>query len=364
MKKIVAFNESGRSQPRNKGEWSKIYAICACLASGRINTRFVSTIDEDYRVSGFVIKAQTAKLFLSIEGSQVLTSRQEKDHNARRIDRVWLAEACSQLLSEVMDERPVGSFNSSTGDSILQELGIEEKFQSNGRSDLQIIVRDLLSGKDEELTVFVKSWMGASPTLLNASNSTNIRYQILAPRRELKYSVTQNPTPAELVQLIISRGYPVEFKAMNEKFQENLEAIDPALPEFIASAVFYSNSGIDRDVESVIGATIQHDPLAMGLSGMDGRFKGAFDQLLQEICAGMTATKKLRKGIDQRMGVIEVDRTGMPRLIEIVSNSKFDSYLYSNSKFDSPSRVKFKYGQLVEIDGQLFLDLNFQIRLK
>jgi hypothetical protein len=151
---------------------------------------------------------------------------------------------------------------------------------------------------------------------------------------------------------------------MNEKLQENLEGIDPELPKFMASALFSSFSGIDRDVENVIRATIEQDPLGLVLSGLQDRFIKSFDLLLQEVCAGMTATKKSIRKTEQRLGIIEVDKAGVPRLIEIISNSEFESYLYSNSKFDSPSRKKFNYGYLIEIDGKIFLDLNFQIRLK
>ena len=358
------FNESERSKPRNKGEWSKIYAFSVALASGRINTRFVSTKDADYRISGFVIHAQSAKLMLSIDRSQVVTTRHDQSSPIFSTDRSWLSEACSQLLNELMTERPVGSFNSDIGELILQKLGIEKEFQSNGRQDLRIIVRDLLSGNDEELTVFVKSWMGASPTLLNASNATNIRYQILTQRPELKNPESQSSSPTELVQMVVSHGWPVKFDSMNDKLQENLEGIDPELPKFMASALFSSYSGIDRDVENVIRATIEQDPLGLGLSGLQDRFIKSFDLLLQEVCAGMTATKKSIRKTEQRLGIIEVDKAGVPRLIEIISNSEFESYLYSNSKFDSPSRKKFNYGYLIEIDGKIFLDLNFQIRLK
>lgn len=364
MSNIVTINEGAGSKPRNKGEWSKIYAVGAALASGRINTRFVSTKDEDYRISGFVIHARSAKLMLSIDGGQVSTTRDDRSSGILRTDRDWLSEVCSQLLNEIMTEKPVGSFNSATGDLILQKLGIGKEFQSNGRQDLRINVRDLQSGNDEELTVFVKSWMGASPTLLNASNATIIRYQILTQRRDLKNLGAQDLSPAELVQHVIRRGWSVKFDSMNEKLHKNLEDIDPALPEFMASALFSSYSGIDRDVENVVSETITKDPLEMGLYGLQGRFVNAFDLLLQEVCAGMTATKKSTRKIEQRLGVIEVDKAGVSRLIEIISNSRFKSYLYSNSKFDSPSRMKFDYGYLIEKDGKMFLDLNFQIRLK
>jgi hypothetical protein len=360
----MTSSEGARSKARNKGEWSKIYAIAAALASGRINTRFVSTKDVDYRISGFEIHAPSAKLMLSIDGVEVTTSRHDLSSAVCRTDRSWLTEACSQLLNEIMTERPLGSFKSVTGDSILQKLGIGNEFQSNGRQDLRIIVRDLLSGSDQELSVFVKSWMGASPTLLNASNATNFRYQILTQRHNLKDLQLSNLSAAELVQLVIRHRWPVKLDTMNEKLQKNLEKIDPALPQFIASALFTSYSGIDRDVENVVRETIEKDPLNMGLSGLQDRFIEAFDLLLQEVCSGMTATKKSSRKIEQRLGVIEVDKAGVPRLIEIISNSKYESYLYSTSRFDSPSRTKFKYGYLIEVDSKVFLDLNFQIRLK
>jgi type II restriction enzyme len=102
----------------------------------------------------------------------------------------------------------------------------------------------------------------------------------------------------------------------------------------------------------------------MGLSGLENRFKNACDQMLQAMCMGMTATKKATPSSNLKLGVIEVDKSGIPRLIEILSNAQFESFLYVNSKFESPSRAKFNYGKLFKIKDELFIDLNFQVRLK
>lgn len=355
---------SSNSQPRNKGEWSKIYALGVTLASGRIDTRFVSTNEENYRVSGFAIETSSSQTRLIIEGSHIITAGRETERRDLKTERGWLAETCGQLLSEIKTEKSIGSFVSASGDSILRKLGIREEFRSNKRRDLLVVIRDLESGVDTPMSVFVKSWLGASPTLLNASNSSNFRYQIKAPRHKFQELIELELSPSQIVQFVIDHGWETRFVSMNVQLRENLDEIDPLLSEFIASAVFTSYSGINRNFENVVKQTVQLDLLRLGLSGLENRFKNACDQMLQAMCMGMTATKKATPSSNLKLGVIEVDKSGIPRLIEILSNAQFESFLYINSKFESPSRVKFKYGRLVDIEGQLFLDLNFQIRLK
>ena len=349
---------------RNKGEWSKLYALVHVLVTGRLDAFMQTGAQNEYRVIGIEVGKEGELKTFEIDGDQVIVKNLEQGQSEVSISRPWLAVQCGHLIEEIMDEEKKGSYLSEVGDALVSSLSFDRMFTANTRHDVRIIVEDLQDRSVIKIEIFVKSLLGSKPTLLNSSRATNLRYRINDEISTELLCELEGLSPTALVNELVQRDIEIQFVSMDSRLRKNLESIDLQLPGFLAAALLTSYSGIDRGFENVVSQTLVLNLLGMRFKKSEEIYHQMCDRMLQEICLGMTATSNWRTSETQRRGLIEVQPDGIPRLIELWSNSQFEKYLYKASKFETPSRAKFQFGELVKLDNQVFFDLNLQIRFK
>ena len=86
-------------------------------------------------------------------------------------------------------------------------------------------------------------------------------------------------------------------------------------------------------------------------------------RLLKSILLGMFFTKKW-DGENQSNGIIVVKIDGNLALYHVIKEKILNQYLYLNTKLDTPSTNRHRFGFIYEENGEFFFKLNLQIRHK
>lgn len=78
----------------------------------------------------------------------------------------------------------------------------------------------------------------------------------------------------------------------------------------------------------------------------------------------MTPAKVWSGIYDATGGFLIVKRNGDVLCYHIYNRNQFEDYLFQNTKLDTASSTRHEFGKIYEENGQLYFNLNLQIRFK
>lgn len=96
------------------------------------------------------------------------------------------------------------------------------------------------------------------------------------------------------------------------------------------------------------------------LSKSDFEYK--IKNFLSAIALGMTPKKEWDGFTQAHGGYIIVKENGEVVCYHLYNRDEFEEYLYQNTKLDTPSTTRHKFGSVYEEDGKQKLKYNLQIR--
>ena len=135
------------------------------------------------------------------------------------------------------------------------------------------------------------------------------------------------------------------------------------MPKIVSEIILlYYLSGVNKCSDSVIKLQ-ETNPLHFNLSGSHKFYEYKIKRLLSDIALGMTPSTVWTGVYDATGGYIVVKDSGDILCYHVYNRNEFESYLLKNTKLDSPSTTKHKYGVIYRDENQkLFFRLNLQIR--
>ena len=206
----------------------------------------------------------------------------------------------------------------------------------------------------------VKSQIGHPATLLNASESTNFIYRVEGFTGDIDTvnAISTRSKIKDRMQYIFEHNGEFVFHGMtNRTFQQNLEMTDSNLPEIISGLlmVFFVGKGT-RTVKDLIDSYTEF----FNDKSPDMVAKKVKD-FLSNITLGMIPTRKW-DGSELGGGCIFVKDDGNLVCFTLYDMDEFKNYLINNTKFDTASTTRHKFGALYEKDGDLFFNLNLDVR--
>ncbi|MDD4541623.1 MAG: HpaII family restriction endonuclease, partial [Eubacteriales bacterium] len=87
-----------------------------------------------------------------------------------------------------------------------------------------------------------------------------------------------------------------------------------------------------------------------------------FKKFLTSVALGMRPAT-MWDGIDEASGgYLIVKKDGNVVAYHLYNRNHFEEYLLKNTKFDTASTSRHDFGEIYEVDGSNFLNLNLQIR--
>lgn len=373
----------------NKGEWSEPYVVLKLLADGRL-----SQADKDMlpSVDDFanVIKVLRGDTTGSVDddGTVIFTFEDAfgQQHNLHT-DQTKLAAQASRLFKSICAiKEKKGAFELPTEEDDLKFLGFR-RLTNPAPKKLKTTKRDLMlrlnSPKTGVATLgfSVKSEIGAPPTLLNASEPTNIIYRVKGLTKVKADAINALSGPRKIMdrcKAILENATVIEYEGYHSAvFADNLEVVDAALPRMLADLlkVHYfqqilaprnpKKTGVFRDADKLSNAVellSKTEPYAS--KGRKNFCEIKIKRFLRSCALGLMPSEEWDGKDDASGGYIIVLPDGRLVALYVYNTNLFEKYLYESTIFERASTTRHNYMKLYPDGetGDYLLKLNIQIR--
>lgn len=344
----------------NKGEWSELYAVYLIL-----NDKIISVADDQLqptnqyvKILKLIMKSSTGRAEYDLTGKSISINIEGKTVKELVVDE----SNAHRLLGGIVSGSG-RSFSLPFGDKIMDDLMLESfKANSQQKADLNTVSVMPTESTPREIGFSIKSQLGGLSTLLNASQATNFIYEVQGFNGDIDQvnSIKTSSKVMERIKAIERAGGRLIYSdTNNEIFRQNLRLVDTMLPDILAHMVldYFSTSGtaVLSKVASRVANRLPFDTNNLEVSSK-------IKQFLNHIALGMVP-KKPWDGTSIAGGCIFVKVNGKLVVYTLYDMDKFNDYLINNTKFDTASTTRHRFGYLYrDASGKLYFDLNTNIR--
>lgn len=352
----------------NRGEWSELYVFLKLLADKKLYAAD-SNLNKIKNIYYPVLK-----IF-------------RENHEYRTNDNIKIIDSYGRVLLEVSIQEfkenallLLKKIRTSTGRSFeieeirdfLQKIRVSKiKAKSSEKRDITLVVHDIFTGFEPTLGFSIKSKLGGSSTLLNASGHTNFIYDIICPQniltnKEIAYINSINSKNSKIrdrIKYMFGKGCDLRFQRIDsQQFSNNLTIIDSALPLMLSEMLIYFYSGMATGIADLTSILTRNNPLNFDLSQGQPFYEYKIKNFLTDIALGMTPSKSWNGIYDATGGYIVVKENGEVLCYHIYNRNEFQDYLFKNTKLETPSSGRHGFGFVYLDNGFARINLNLQIR--
>lgn len=345
----------------NKGEWSELYAICLILSD-----KIIKVADDNLEPTDRYIKVLQL-LMKSIAGEARYDTTSDDVAvvvDGKVIKRLLISKPDIEKLLDGITTGSGRSFSVAVGDKIMSDLMLDSfKATSYQKSDLNTMSIMPTEETPREVGFSIKSQIGGLSTLLNASRSTNFIYEVVNFEGDIE-AINNLTNPAQVmkrIQAVKSAGGSFVYKdTYSQSFKQNLRLTDSLLPETLAYMVldYFSTTRISKisDIAERITPNLPFETTELEVSTKIKAF-------LSNIALGMVPTVAW-DGSAIGGGCIFIRHDGNLVCFTLYDMDRFNNYLFNNTKFDTASTTRHKFGKIYRGEGgRLYFELNTDIRL-
>ena len=258
----MSSNEESSNLPTgNKGEWGEVYAFFRLLSKPLLRQcdEKLKTVTKDIGEGadeiGIVHFNQIFRrphkdlpplcYILDEDNSQW---RVASNSISKVVSSVDCAKQAEKLLRDIRDwgKGRTKHFPDAYDFLVNQLLATSIKAKSEDKQDIELTIKEKMSGSFMRCGFSIKSLFGSKPTLLNPSRPTCFTYKIsgidIETANEIQgYSVSTReykPVPKGWMPAIVSRiqekGGSFALYSMHETFEKNMEFIDTKMAQMIS----------------------------------------------------------------------------------------------------------------------------------
>jgi len=352
----------------NKGEWSELLLFVKLLAEQQL---YLADFDLNPKEDFFNIHKVTTKNidleFLILDESQIeIVNKSTGYRQSVNILEVITPKVIQQIIEAIKNK--TGTFDLEEFSIIRDTLGFNviKGGSSLEKADILLDISNQFINKKNE-GFGIKSYLGAKPTLLNASGNTNFIFQVenlhISEIDKINGINTATKLRDRIRAIEESGGRFKYIGAEKDAMTYNLKMVDSFMPEIIAYVLlaFYKNriSYISKIVDLIDGQQLLNQQINYGdKSVLEYKIK----KLLVDVLLGFFAGSKW-DGSYKANGNIVIKRNGDCVAFHIIDIETLKKYLYENIKLDTPSTTRHRYVKLyIEKDNKLYFKLNLQMR--
>lgn len=345
----------------NKGEWSEIYVLLKLLYD-RLMYAGDENLDtiQDIFYPILSIKRDSNVIY-NIEGENNI-SLIKGDGTTLHINSSNFPGLISDLFSNISTSNET-TFEIPSLTNILGTLCISRlSASSHDKQDIYIKFHDIRTGLINESGFSIKSMLGSSSTLLNASGSTKFIFKI--DLNNISLEETRNLRPGkEIVTFLLNNGCSLNFdKTSNNIFTSNLMMTDYVMPQLLANIILIYFSSRNSTLTSILEIIENDNFLNIPANYLPIFYKYKIKQLLVNIALGMMPATIWNGNFTANGGYIIVKETGDIICYHIYDKNRFENYLFNNIKLDTPSLSRHDCGYIYENNGNHYIDLPLQLR--
>lgn len=348
----------------NKGEWSEAYTFVKLIGDGKvyasdedlkkINNKFypILKVFKEGIDRYYDIDSKEGKVNIIGSDGNIISSLKSSD----------FISVAKKTLECIQDK--TGVFEIPFLEEFLNDLGIEKiKASSKTKTDIEMEILDVTLQKPCKCTFSIKSDFKSKPTILNASGRTNFSFLIdgVSENRRVYYNnlFRSNGNPdlkgrfGEIYEEWQKGNYIIEF--VDEKdniFYQNLRLIDSNLPNILAFLLLYHYShGKESSIVFLTEKLIEYNPLNLSDSEKNLFYKKKIHDFLRAVTFGMMPGEPWDGSYEITGGLLTVKKDGEILCHHIFyDNNSLNNYLFKNTKLESPSTSKFKYGDVKKLN--------------
>lgn len=232
----------------NKGEWSELYAIFHLLVNRKlklIDCKFNILSENIFVVQSILTKRKNGEIKFEIKDNEIIPTVLGIRMTPIKTNDINIFK--TKMFNSISEGgNGSGSFDLKDVTNWLKERGIQDKFKALSRvkEDLFLFNLDTTRKTSVMLGYSVKSQLGSPATILNASNHTNFKYQIIGFKEKYIPIINKINTGTKLLDKIKSieeYGGKIIFHSIESKiFTENLQMIDMLLPSALGEVLINS----------------------------------------------------------------------------------------------------------------------------
>lgn len=352
----------------NKGEWSEMYVLLRLLAYGKL----YAANDHARRLENVYFP------ILKIIREEIKNNKIEYQINSEQEIELYLNENKIKSISRsrfndeslyLYNQIITGSnraFEIKRTEDFMNEIGCKKiSAPSADKTDILMQLHDIYTGYQPICGFSIKSELGSAPTLLNASGATNFVYQVHGITDEQMNMINALDNPQSKIkdrmEKIFSLGKVVFVGAKNKNFANNLMLIDSRMEEIIGEILLYYYRHNELDCMEIIRKIEEKNPLAYPMPGF---YEFKFKKFLCSVALGMVPSK-IWDGYDEANGgYIIVKSDGDVLAYHIYNRDYFEKYLIDNTRLERGSTSRHNFASLYKENGNMYINLNLQIRFK
>lgn len=249
--------------------------------------------------------------------------------------KVKSSKGSSFLLPKVQEYFEILNINSFKGSSYSKgDLNIS--FNSNG---IQYLSQD----------ISIKSDLGKKPTLLNSFSATNFVFKINNFNTDIDSinNIKSKYKIRDRISYIYELNSSLEFiECEQEVHNNNLKKVDSLMPEILAEILLKYYRGEGAKISELV---------------TDENKVCRVKDYLKSVLLGMFSSRKW-DGNYTANGSIIVRKQGDLVLYHVIKNNILKDYLFYNTKLDTPSSTRHRFGNVYKEGKQYLVKLNLQIR--
>ena len=227
---------------------------------------------------------------------------------------------------------------------------------------------DLL-GNDPLTGFSIKSYIGGSPTLFNASgDNTNFVYELINFNGNMNSinSINSRGKYRDRVKKLYSNGVQMKFtgvKSADATFINNLDLFDDQIKFILAEMIKAYYSGNGRHISEISDFLIINNPMKLYFESFSpSYYKFKIKNFLLNSALGMTAAKPWKGTGEVNGGFIAAKHDGELACFPVRNFDELKEYLFKSTFFDTPSSGRHEFGVVERINEKYYMTLNFQIR--
>lgn len=230
----------------------------------------------------------------------------------------------------------------------------------------QIRIINEMTEIQPELGYSIKSKLGHDSTLINAGgDNTNFIFKISGISRGNITSVNNEGAFKKKFKLLDSLGTKVDFYGVaSQEFRNNLNMLDLGMERIVAECLLSYYRGAAKTIEDAVRIVNKKDPFNIIANASQPMYEYKVKQFLLAFALGMTPSKAWQGKFNANGGFIVVKEDGDIVCYHFFDRNDLEDYLFYNTRFETPSKTRHKFGTIYEVNGEFYMKLNLQVRFK
>lgn len=355
----------------NKGEWSEFYVFIKILAE-----RQLLAADPDlnplegvyYPVQKVLRNEPEIERTYDLKNAEIisLTLDSNGGTETHEFNSSDINNFKDPLLQSILNGK--GSFEIAEAESMADTLRSGRiKAASTVKGDIIVVIHDYVTNLENCVEFSIKSYLGNTPTLLNASRATNFKFLLEAFNGSIDEinSIDGRSKVRDRMTTLCSQGTNFKLVDMaSSVFKRNLRKLDSSMPQFVGQYLLYFFAGKANTISDLTRIIVEEKASYDGTGELynfeDLKYK--MKQLLINVALGLVPNTDWDGFIKADGGYIIIKHDGEVVCFHIYNISELGEYLFNNTKLETASTGRHKFAAVYSEGDQFFMNLNLQIR--